>query len=423
MNFLEPAAPLQSFEELELRAEYASALQAMSVFQPTSVQALAIATALRGGDFIAIAQTGSGKTLAFALSILKRFEKTPASRALILVPSREMALQTGRVFEGLCANAPITATVVIGGIPDNKQNSQLKKNPRLVIATPGRLNDLLKTNKLLLQNVDTLVIDEADRMLDLGFGPQLESIQSTMRGQWQSQMYSASFNPKLESLAKKFMREPIVMIRTESAERPVSTLKQRVLLMTSGMKNERLQDEIQAVTGSVIVFTADQESCERVGNYLREYAHSVDLVHGALSQGHRSRVLKDFRDGSVRILVATDLMARGIDVASIELVVNYDLPPQPEDFIHRIGRTARMGRSGTAVTFVTSADYPTYRRLAPQLQGAEEISLVQNFKFLGIPSAESPAVRVDSSYRPVGAASGPSSKIKKKKYGASKKKS
>jgi superfamily II DNA/RNA helicase len=423
VDFLEASTPLSSFAALELRSEYSAALKAMSVFEPTAVQGLAIATALRGGDFIAIAQTGSGETLAFALSILKRFEKSPTSRALILVPSREMALQTARVFEGLCAEAPISASVVIGGIPDNKQNSQLKKNPRLVIATPGRLNDLLKGNKLLLQNVDTLVIDEADRMLDLGFGPQLESIQKTMRGQWQSQMYSASFNPKLESLARIFMREPIVMIRTERAERPVSTLKQRVLLMTSGMKNERLQDELKAVTESVIVFTADQESCERVGNYLREYAHSVDLVHGALSQGHRSRVLKDFRDGSVRILVATDLMARGIDVASIALVVNYDLPPQSEDFIHRIGRTARMGRPGTAVTFVTPADYPTYRRLSSQLQGAEEISLVQNFKFLGIPSAESPTVRVDSSYRPAGATKESPSKQKKKKYGASKKKS
>ena len=421
MEFLGPAKPIVDFENLNLKPEYLAALKKMGVSLPTPIQSLGLPTALSGVDLLTVGPTGSGKTLVFVLSILSALQKKAEARALILVPSREMAMQIHRVFEALWELAPLKSCVVIGGEPGNKQNSQMKKLPRVVVATPGRLNDLLTDNKLLLRGVEILVIDEADRMLDLGFGPQLQSIKSTMRGSWQTQLYSASFGLNLDNVTKIFMRDQMALVRVEDSERAVATLSQKILFMTAGMKNQRLQDEINLTKKSVIVFTADQENCEKVGNYLAEYAHSVEYVHGALSQGHRSRVLRDFRDGRVRILVATDLMARGIDVASVDLVVNYDLPPMPEDFLHRIGRTARVGREGVAVSFVTPFDSRAYQILKAHWDPANEVSLVANFSFVGGPAEASKArhqqlPRVGESAKKAGLAA-QGNLPKKKKFG------
>ncbi len=357
------------------------ALEKMAVKKPTPVQAQAVPVGLEGMDLIAVAQTGSGKTLAFALPVLIALAKNTTSRALVLAPSREMAQQIFKVFTELTIDNPISSSLVIGGIPSAKQISGLKKNPRLIVGTPGRLNDHLLTNKLLLQNVELVVIDEADRMLDMGFSPQLKNIRSTMRSVRQTLMFSASFGQPVEAIAQAFMRSEVIMIRTAQAEEPVAALKQKVLLMDRQTKEDRLLDELNATKGGVIVFTGSQESCESVGKYLKSYGFKTDLIHGALSQGQRNRVIREFREGQLRVLVATDLLARGLDVPHVDHVINFDLPFQAKDFLHRIGRTARAGRGGQAITFITPSDTRMYKKIKEYLVGAEEVKVDPNFKF------------------------------------------
>jgi ATP-dependent RNA helicase RhlE len=375
-------SPLQKsrFEEMTLAPELLTALEKMAITKPTEVQKQAIPLATTGADLIAVAQTGSGKTLAFALPLLTFLKNKPQSRALILAPSREMAQQIYKVFVELCKELPVTACLAIGGVPGAKQTNQLKKNPRLIVATPGRLNDHLITNKLLLQNVEMVVIDEADRMLDMGFAPQLKNIKSTLRGSVQTLMFSASFGEPVESIAQLFLKSSAYMIRSAQAEEPVTSLKQTILFIDRNKKDDRLLDELNKANGAVIVFTGSQESCERLGHYLKDYGYKTDLIHGGLSQGHRNRVVREFRNGEIRVMVATDLLARGLDVPHVDHVINFDLPFQAEDFLHRIGRTARAGRSGHALTFVTAGDTKMFLKIKPYLQGAEEITVDANFK-------------------------------------------
>ena len=370
-----------NFPEMPLPVVLQDAIKKMSIEKPTSIQTQAIPVGLEGSDLIAVAQTGSGKTLAFALPLLARLEKKPDSRALVLVPSREMAQQTYKVFLALCADLPISNCLVIGGQPGAKQGNQLKKNPRLIIATPGRLNDHLLTNKLLLQNVEIIVIDEADRMLDMGFTPQLKNIKNTLRGERQTMMFSASFGKPVEAIAELFMRTDVVMIRAALAEEPVQSLRQKVLLIDRDQKQDRLLDELNAAKGSVIVFTGSQESCEQTGKYLKAYGFETDFVHGGQTQGQRNRVVREFRLGEIRVMVATDMLARGLDIAHVEHVINFDLPFQAEDFLHRIGRTARAGRGGSAVTFISPSDRRMYEKIKIYLQGAKEEKVDPNFNF------------------------------------------
>ncbi len=381
MKFENSKLNIRDFSEMQLSSTLLAALSKMSIFKPTSVQSQAIPVGVAGSDLVAIAQTGSGKTLAYALSVLTRLEQAPEARALVLAPSREMALQIHKVFLELCHELPITACLAIGGTTGSKQINQLKKMPRLIVATPGRMNDHLTNNKLLLQNVEIVVLDEADRMLDMGFAPQLKKIQATMRGNWQTLMFSASFGPAVEKIASAFMRETAVMVRDAQAEEPVGTLSQTILLIDRDKKEDRLLDELNATKGSVIVFTGNQESCESVGKFLESYGYESDYIHGGLSQGQRNRVVRSFREGGLRIIVATDLLARGLDVPQVAHVFNYDLPFQAEDFLHRIGRTARAGRAGHALTFVSPSDFRMYEKIQPYLQGAKEIKVSANFEF------------------------------------------
>lgn len=364
---------LAGFSDIPIDSAVLSALDAMAISEPTLVQREVIPVALSGADLIAVAQTGSGKTLAFALPVLSRLQKNPVVRALVLAPSREMAQQIYKVFEQLTEHLDLSMALAIGGLPSAKQTTKLNRHPRILIATPGRLNDHLMSNKLLLQNVELVVIDEADRMLDMGFSPQLKSIQATMRGVRQTLMFSASFDPSVESIAEVFMRDEIYMIRSEQAEEPVSSLKQKVLFLGKEQKHDRLLDELNASGGGAIVFCGSQASCEDVADYLKSYGVSVGMIHGNLTQGNRNRAIREFREGKTRVIVATDLLARGLDVPHVQNVINFDLPFSSEDFLHRIGRTARAGRAGNAITFVTESDDRTYKKIKPYIEAAEEI--------------------------------------------------
>lgn len=390
---------VNKFQDMTISPVLMTALGKMKITKPTPIQSQALPISLNGSDVIAIAQTGSGKTLAYALSLLTALSNKPTARALVLAPSREMAQQIYKVFLDLCAEMPVSVCLAIGGTTGSKQSNQLKKNPRLIVATPGRMNDHLESNKLLLKGVEIVVIDEADRMLDMGFAPQLKNIQSTLRGPRQTLMFSASFGHNVEMIAELFLHPKAFMIRAEKAESPVSSLTQKILFIDRKMKQDRLLDELNAAKGGVIVFTGSQESCEDVGNYLKEYGFSTDLIHGGLSQGHRNRVVRNFRDGEIRIMVATDLLARGLDVPHVEHVVNFDLPFQTEDFLHRIGRTARAGRSGNAITFITPSDTRMYNKIKPYLQGAEEVKVDPNFSFINRDKRFAPSAKKNEKSR------------------------
>ncbi len=349
---------------------------------PTPIQSESIPVALNGSDLIAVAQTGSGKTLAYALSILTLLEKKKESRALVLTPSRETAEQVARLFSLLTEDFPVSFSLIATGTSTAEQTSALKKNPRIIVATPGRINDHLRSNKLLLKGLEILVIDEADRMLELGFEPQLKFIQSTLRGERQTLMFAASFGKWAEPIAKMFLRPEAFLIRSKAAETPVSTLTQKVFFLNQGQKNNRLLDELKKMKSGVIIFTDSQEACTQVGQFLAHKKLSADYVHGDMNPGHRNRVLREFRDQKIQIMVTTDLLSRGLDVPHVKHVVNFDLPYKFEDFLHRIGRTARAGREGTAITFITASDGRTYRKIKSYLAGAVEEKLVPDFKFL-----------------------------------------
>jgi superfamily II DNA/RNA helicase len=370
-----------TFSDLGVKPPFIEALMSMQITTPTEVQREAIPIALTGSDLIAIAQTGSGKTLAYALSVVTNLEKEPTARALILSPNRETAEQVYNVFLQICTGTSLSICLAATGTPLATQAKELKKNPRLIVGTPGRLQDHLANNKLLLQGLRILVIDEADRMLDLGFEEQLRFIQSTLRGERQTLMFAASFGSWAETVAKLFMRPDAVQVRSSAAGTPVATLSQKVFFLKSGQKQNRLLDEIKELKGGVIIFADSQESCVALGRLLSHHGFSSEFVHGKMNPGHRNRVLREFREEKIQIMVTTDLFARGLDVPTIRTVISYDLPYRGEEFIHRIGRTARAGRDGVAITFVTPADGRTYRRLKQYLSGAVETHLTDNFAF------------------------------------------
>lgn len=377
MKFLTSDLIQNSFSEMALADNLKVPLDAMKITIPTPIQQQAIPLALSKADFIGIAPTGSGKTLVYALTILTRLQEDPTSRALVLTPSRETADQIFNVFNSITSKLnlekPLSMCLVVAGNPDKKQVSQLNKLPRLIVATPGRLLDHLSNNKLLLQKMSLLVIDEADRMLDVGFGPQLKNIKATMRGDFQTLMFGASFNKASEKFSAEFFKSDCILLKVEGANKPVNSLKQIVCFTEYSQKNDRLFDAVKNTTGLCIVFVNNQPYSETIQKHLAANGVSTDVIHGSMKHGHRDRVIRDFRDGKFRVLVTTDLLARGLDVPNIELVVNFDLPSDTEDFLHRIGRTARAGQSGTALSLVTASEQELYKKIKPYLEGAEEI--------------------------------------------------
>lgn len=371
-----------SFSSLGILPSLIQKLESQSITVPTTIQAEAIPAVLLKSDLIAISQTGSGKTYAYLLPLLTMLEQNPNSRALVLSPTRETAEQIQRVLGFLTDDLTLTTGLAITGVSVAAQMKELKKNPRLILATPGRMNEHLKENKLLLKGLTCLVLDEADRMLDLGFEAQLNFIQSTLRGERQTLLFAATFGSWAESAARLFMRPNPKILRSESAGTPVATIQQKVYFLNQTQKERRLIDELRKTKVGVIVFCESQESTVSVGRYLAHHQFSSEFVHGDMNPGHRNRVLREFREQKFRILVTTDILARGLDIPFIELVLSYDLPYRGEEYLHRIGRTARAGRRGTAITFVSPTDGRTYRRLKQYLIGAEEETLAAGFKFL-----------------------------------------
>lgn len=347
---------MKNFNELDLPANLLSALGGMNFDTPTPIQAQAIPLALEGKDIIGSAQTGTGKTAAFAIPIVARLITTKYDSALVLTPTRELAMQVMEVLRNLLGrNSNIETALLIGGDSYTKQFSQLRRNPRIVVGTPGRVNDHLLRNSLILDDTNFLVLDEADRMLDMGFGIQLEKIIKYLPAERQTMMFSATIPAQIMRLSEKYMYKP-ERISVGAANIAATNVKQEIIRTTGANKYNDLVKELDKRQGSVIIFVKTKHGADKLADKLCSENHSADAIHGDLQQNQRKRVISAFRDQRYRIMVATDVASRGLDIPHIEHVINYDLPQCPEDYIHRIGRTARANAEGSAVSLIAPED-------------------------------------------------------------------
>jgi len=347
---------METFTELNLNQSLMQSINRMQFKIPTPIQAQAIPPALLGKDILGTAQTGTGKTLCYGIACLNKLLTDRGSSALIVCPTRELAVQVGDVLSGLIEHQMnIKSATLIGGESMQKQLRQLRKRPRLIIGTPGRLNDHLQRKSLRLNETYFLVLDETDRMLDMGFTPQIEQLLKYIPRRHQTLLFSATLPQNIIKIAERYLIEP-VRIRVGSTTTPITKIKQEVLQVNEGEKYNVLLNQLHSRKGSILLFVKTKRNADKMVERLRGDGHSCDCMHGNLRQSKRQRTLIAFRAEKIRILVSTELAARGLDVPSIQHVINYHLPQVPEDFIHRIGRTARAGAEGCALTFVTPND-------------------------------------------------------------------
>lgn len=357
-----PAKPAEyipkvlDFMNLGLPVELQEALTRMKFTLPTEIQAKAIPFGLEGKDVLGSAQTGTGKTLAFVIPMLARLMNSSRGSALILLPTRELAVQVEAAISTLLGfKNRIRTAVIIGGEPMPKQYAQLKANPRIIVGTPGRINDHLQRGTLKLHDASYLVLDETDRMLDMGFGIQIDEIVKYLPKERQTMLFSATIPPEIARLTKNYLKDP-VRVSVGANSTPALNIKQVVIQTSEAEKYNELIREIDEREGSIIIFAKTKRSTEKLAEKLAKKGHKVDYIHGDLKQSRRDRAIDSFRKEKYRILVATDIASRGLDVPHIAHVINYDLPQCPEDFIHRIGRTARAGAEGSALSLVSPAD-------------------------------------------------------------------
>jgi superfamily II DNA/RNA helicase len=352
-----------TFETLDLSPALRRAVAERGYAAPTPIQAAALPPALQGRDVIGCAQTGSGKTAAFGLALLRHLERMrrPAWRrtwVLVLVPTRELAAQVGETIQALARHLddPVRVAVVFGGVSINPQMMALRGGAEVVVATPGRLLDLVDHNALRLDEVQLLVLDEADRLLDEGFADELARITDQLPRRRQQLFFSATFPPAVQSLAQALLHDPVQIDVPTLRDAAVPVVEQRAIEVDAAQRTPLLRHLIEAGDWErVLVFVATRYSCEHVADKLRRNGVAAAAFHGDLSQGARTDVLADLHRGTLRVLVATDIAARGLHVPGLSAVVNYDLPRSAVDYLHRIGRTARAGASGVAVSFVTAA--------------------------------------------------------------------
>ena len=354
---------------------------------PTPIQLQALPAALDGRDLLACAQTGSGKTLAFVLPILQRLEGAAAQqprrlRALVLVPTRELAAQVGGECFALAQHLPrvLKIITVFGGVSINPQMMNLRGGADIVVATPGRLLDLLAHNALTLSDVELLVLDEADRLLDLGFSEEIDRILALLPAQRQSLFFSATFPLDVEQLATRLLRDPLrIEVAGEAITRP--DISERAILVDTARRTQLLRHLVQQNHWKrVLVFVATKHAAEIVADKLRKARIYAEPFHGELSQGKRSQVLADFKASRLKVVVATDVAARGLDIAALPVVVNYDLPRSALDYVHRIGRTGRAGESGLAVSFISAGTQAHFRLIERQQQRSVEREVVEGFE-------------------------------------------
>lgn len=367
----------KSFSDFNLVKPLLKAAAAEQYHTPTPIQEAAIPKIMMGRDVLGVAQTGTGKTAAFALPILHRISKekrslTPRTpRVLVLSPTRELATQISERFLTYGRKMNLSLITVFGGVNQNPQVNALRKGVHVLVATPGRLLDLIRQGHVELDRLQFFVLDEADRMLDMGFLPDLKKIVKELPDKRQSLFFSATMPPEATELADALLRKPVRIDVTP--DRPGTStsdlVEQRVLFVEYPRKISLLSHLlIRRPVGRVLVFTRTKHSADRLAKDLRKRDIQAEAIHGNRSQNARTRILKDFRTGKILVLIATDLAARGIDVDNITHVINYDMPGEPDAYVHRVGRTGRAGQQGMALTFCMAEDIDQWRIIERHLQ-------------------------------------------------------
>jgi ATP-dependent RNA helicase RhlE len=355
---------IHSFSGLGLSEALLRDLTKAGFHEPTAIQTQAVPPALAGRDVLGCAQTGTGKTAAFVIPMIERLAGTPKDRprGLVLAPTRELAIQIQETIDRLGRNRQVFATTIVGGADMNAQVRGLRQRPDIIVATPGRLLDHMWNGTVHLSSIKILVLDEADRMLDMGFAPQINQILEALPEERQTLLFSATLPADLKALARASVKDPVQIMVAKPAT-PVEGVSQALHHTSHDNKTNLLMSLLQQDRETVLVFTRTKHRADRLGRALTSAGHAVAVIHGNRSLSQRRSALEGFRRGRHRILVATDIAARGIDVANIGHVVNYDMPNCPEDYVHRIGRTARMKAAGRATSFVTAEDHGQLRAI------------------------------------------------------------
>ncbi len=353
-----------NWTDLKLAPDLQKLIDDAGYKSPTEVQAKTFPLAVDGYDVMVSSQTGSGKTASFVIPMIERYRDVKGTFGVVLSPTREIAQQTQAVFDRFAKPLGISAVTLIGGIDMKIDDAALKTYPQIIVATPGRLCDHIERGNVWLDYTKVLVLDEADRMLDMGFSDQLNAIVKETPDNRQTMVFSATFPASVEKLAHKIMYEPQrITIGTQSAAPP--KIEQRILQVAEDRKFSELMRLLRQEKGSVIVFVRSKDRASRLWQNLHSRGvYDATCIHSDCTQAHREKALAAFRAGEARILVATDVAGRGIDVEDVAHVVNYDLPMEAEDYVHRIGRTGRKGKSGIATTFATHRDRDIMRRIA-----------------------------------------------------------
>ena len=364
---------MNSFEGLSLSQGLNKALKKINFKEPTPIQAQAIPLAMAGKDILGSAQTGTGKTAAFSIPLIESILTSDTSMALVLTPTRELAKQVMEVITSLLSDLNhINTACLIGGEQMTRQLKQLKKKPRIIVGTPGRINDHLDRKTLKLNQTNYVVLDETDRMLDMGFGIQIDSILRFIPKTRQTLLFSATIPKEIERLSSKYLTNPErVSVGATNVVAP--NIKHDILKINQEAKYAELLEQVNERNGSLLIFVKTKHGTDKMAKNLSKDGFKSQSLNGNLRQSKRDKVMKDFRNQKFRILVATDIAARGLDVPHIENVINYDLPQLAEDFIHRMGRTGRAGAEGSALSFISPKDLSKWNEiqvmLDPSLKG------------------------------------------------------
>ncbi|MBL4283848.1 DEAD/DEAH box helicase [Vibrio fluvialis] len=372
------------FSTLSLSSELIHALP-KDVKQPTEIQALAIPELLAGKDVLALANTGSGKTLAYALPLLDKLNANPQQKALILVPTRELAMQVSEAINQVGQALELNAVCVCGGVDKAQQQQVLTTNPHILVATTGRLVDLAN-NGLDLSHIHTLVLDEADRLLDMGFWPDVQNIAMQTANQRQTAMFSATFSEALKEKAKQLMRAPkqVVAHQENSTNQDIT---ETLFLVNKGSKTKALIELVQQNAWTqVLVFIGAKENADGLAKKLNKAGVSTTALHGNKSQDEREEALAQFKSGQVNVLIATDLLARGIHIEQLPVVINFELPMHAETYVHRVGRTARAGEQGVAMSLVCHGEMDTLNAIRHLTQRALPVQDLAGFPVTDKPS-------------------------------------
>jgi len=403
-----PATPV-TFDGLGIAENIMQSLVKAKFSTPTPIQHKCIPVGIEGKDVIGIAQTGTGKTLAFGIPMIQRLARYKG-RGLVLLPTRELAIQVEESFQRVGGHIGLKTAVLIGGEPIGRQRDQLKRKPHILIATPGRLLDHMMQCTIRLDDISILVLDEADRMLDMGFAPQINKILEKLPKERQTMLFSATMPTDIVKIATHHMKLP-VRIEVAPQGTAAEQVEQEIMIVQRESKKSLLETLLKKYLGTILLFSRTKHGAKKICFALRNAGHSAAEIHSNRSLAQRREALEGFKRGKYRILVATDIAARGIDVQGIEVVINYDLPDKLEDYVHRIGRTGRAGKEGRAISFATPQEQNDIRKLERLIQKSIPVS-----RPTGLP-ATAPFAYVEED-RPFGHSGGGHSRPRSSSHGS-----